>query len=427
MNNNFLKTLGPGILFASTAIGVSHLVQSTRAGADYGFALVGFIILANLMKYPFFEYASRYANTQHESIIDGYKRIGEWMLWLYILITVGSMFFVTAAVGFVTAGFMDNLFGINNPLLTSVILFVGCVLILMIGSFKTLDGLIKLIASVLLVTTVIAFIVALVKGPAEMLPTFVRPDIWSETGILFLIALMGWMPTALDLSSWNSLWTLERIKQTHYQPTLNETLFEFRIGYLVSAVLAILFVTLGAYLLYGTGVVMPAASHLFASQVVKLYTQTIGEWSYFIIAAAAFSIMFGTSIAVFDGYSRALKRCVELVGAKTVVEEDASGKSIQKFDISTSSKTYNITLLVVAFGGFMIIWQFVSDLKKLVDLATSISFLVSPIIAIVNFRLVSKRYLDEKDTPSIWMKVLSYAGIIFLFGFSICYIYYQFF
>ena len=26
------RTLGPGILFASTAIGVSHLVQSTRAG-----------------------------------------------------------------------------------------------------------------------------------------------------------------------------------------------------------------------------------------------------------------------------------------------------------------------------------------------------------------------------------------------------------
>ena len=32
--SNLLKTLGPGTLFASTAIGVSHLVQSTRAGAE---------------------------------------------------------------------------------------------------------------------------------------------------------------------------------------------------------------------------------------------------------------------------------------------------------------------------------------------------------------------------------------------------------
>jgi len=56
--NRLLKTLGPGILFASTAIGVSHLVQSTRAGAEFGFALIGFVMLAILLKYPFFEYGS---------------------------------------------------------------------------------------------------------------------------------------------------------------------------------------------------------------------------------------------------------------------------------------------------------------------------------------------------------------------------------
>ena len=102
---NILKTLGPGILFASTAIGVSHLVQSTRAGAEYGFEMLWLILLTNLLKYPFFEYGSRYANATGTSLIDGYKRIGNWMLWLYFIITLASMFFVTAAVGSVTAGF----------------------------------------------------------------------------------------------------------------------------------------------------------------------------------------------------------------------------------------------------------------------------------------------------------------------------------
>ena len=111
---NIAKTLGPGILFASTAIGVSHIVQSTRAGADFGFALIPFVLAANLFKYPFFEYGSRYANSTGESIIDGYKRVGNWMLWLYFLITLGSMFFVTAAVGAVTAGFLQNLFGVSG-------------------------------------------------------------------------------------------------------------------------------------------------------------------------------------------------------------------------------------------------------------------------------------------------------------------------
>lgn len=109
----YAKTFGSGILFASTAIGVSHLVQSTRAGAEFGLALVGFVIIANLFKYPFFEYSSRYANVTGTSIIDGYRRLGRHALVLYLVITVASMFFVTAAVGFVTAGFLENLFQIE--------------------------------------------------------------------------------------------------------------------------------------------------------------------------------------------------------------------------------------------------------------------------------------------------------------------------
>ena len=31
----YLKKLGPGLLFAGAAIGVSHLVQSTKAGPNF--------------------------------------------------------------------------------------------------------------------------------------------------------------------------------------------------------------------------------------------------------------------------------------------------------------------------------------------------------------------------------------------------------
>ena len=127
---NLLKALGPGILFASTAIGVSHLVQSTKAGAEFGFGLLWAILLANLFKYPFFEYGSRYANATGKSIIDGYQRLGNWALWFYLIITIGSMFFVGAAVGKVTSGFMDNLFGINiltdNSLMSTLLVFGIC-------------------------------------------------------------------------------------------------------------------------------------------------------------------------------------------------------------------------------------------------------------------------------------------------------------
>lgn len=45
--------MGPGILMASAAVGGSHIIASTQAGAIYGWQLALIIILANLFKYPF--------------------------------------------------------------------------------------------------------------------------------------------------------------------------------------------------------------------------------------------------------------------------------------------------------------------------------------------------------------------------------------
>ncbi|GAB5416381.1 MAG: divalent metal cation transporter [Crocinitomicaceae bacterium] len=412
MNNqrlsNLLKTLGPGILFASTAIGVSHLVQSTRAGAQFGFALVPFVIAANVFKYPFFEFGSRYANATGESIIDGYKRLGKWMLWLYFLITIGSMFFVSAAVGAVTSGFLQNLFGLTDfGMVVTIVLFLGCALILMLGKYGILDSLVKIIGAVLLLSTLLAFILALAQGPTmkEVAPI---ENVWSDATIPFIIALMGWMPTAVDLSAWNSLWTVERMRQTGYKPTLKETLLDFNFGYIVSAILSVCFLTLGAYMLFGTGKELPQGSGAFANNVVLMFTEFIGSWSYLIIAAASFSIMFGTCITVFDGYGRALSRTWALLKDDKVGEE-----------VKSSSSIYSWGIGVVVVGSFIIVYFLSKNLKDLVDIATTLSFIIAPLIAIVNYRLVTGKLVSEAYRPKLWLKILSWMGIVFLTGFAI--------
>lgn len=413
--SNFIKTLGPGILFASTAIGVSHLVQSTRAGANFGFALLPFVLAALVFKYPFFEFGSRYANATGTTIIDGYKRVGKWMIWLYFLITIGSMFFVCGAVGAVTSGFLQNLFGISSwGIWATVCLFVFCTSILIAGKYKILDSMTKIIGVVLLLSTLLAFFLALMKGAAPMKEDFVAPDIWTDNSMLFIIALMGWMPTAVDLSAWSSLWTIERIKQTGYKPKMKETLADFNFGYIVSAVLAVCFITLGAYVLFGTGQTLPEGSAAFASDIVGLFTAFIGDWSYFIIAIAGFSIMFGTCITVFDGYARSIERSSILL-FQTETKENKS------------SKIYIASLLIVALGSFGIIFFLGKQLKNLVDLATTMSFLIAPVIAIVNYKLVTGSHLKIEDQPKLWLRILSWLGIIFLTGFAIYYVKIRFF
>lgn len=411
---NFLRTLGPGLLFASTAIGVSHLVQSTRAGADYGFSLLWAIILANVLKFPFFEYGSRYAAATGESLIDGYKRMGGFYLYGYAFITLATMFFVSAAVGAVTAGFMHQLFALEGLIdlkTTTIILFAFCVMILYLGRYKALDRLIKIIGTVLLLSTIIALISALWRGPAQSEFQFFDPQFLdlSSPAFPFLIALMGWMPTAVDLSAWNSLWTIARKKESGYNDSLKETLREFNFGYWVSALLSPCFMILGAYLIYGTEKSLPSGSAAFAGGIIDLYAETIGEWSRLIISAAAFSIMFGTSIGVFDGYSRAATRIIALMHQGPAKPE------------STKSQSYRGVLLLVGLGSLLIIFQFGTSLRALVDLATAISFVVAPFIAIANFRLVLG--LKGEARPSKALQGLSYLGITFLSVFTLIYLY----
>ena len=411
------KTAGPGILFASTAIGVSHLVQSTRAGADFGLLILGFVVLASLLKYPFFEYGSRYANSTKTSIIDGYKKLGKHALWLYLLLTISSMFFVTGAIGFVASGFFENLFGVDLfEDWTIFYLFAICVIILAIGKYRVLDSLIKIIVVVLVISTVSAFLFALYHGPIEPVSGFEPKSLWDASGIFFLLALMGWMPTAIDLSSWNSLWTLERMRQANYKPLLKETLLEFRLSYLMTGILAIIFVVLGSFIFFGSGEELPNNNSLFAHKIVTLYTQTIGNWSYIIIAASAFTVMFGTVLAVFDGYSRSLKRTIELLC--NFNNENTSDRN--------SKFSYILFLLLIAIGSLIVVSQFENNLKDLVDFATVLSFVIAPVVAIFNFRLVTGKFLKKEFQPSTYLKILSVAGIIFLTAFAVLFVFTRF-
>jgi hypothetical protein len=72
------RAIGPGLLFSGAAVGVSHLVQFTRAGAMFGLALVGVIVLINVLKYPAFRFGIDYGHATRRSLMAGYRDLGLW-------------------------------------------------------------------------------------------------------------------------------------------------------------------------------------------------------------------------------------------------------------------------------------------------------------------------------------------------------------
>lgn len=404
---NWNKILGPGILFAATAIGVSHLVQSTKAGSLFGFSLVGFVIAANVLKFPFFEFGTRYAAATGKSLIQGYAEKSKWWLYVYLLITIPSMFFVTAAVGVVTEGFMENLLGLssltNIPRFTLYFLFSLCVLILLKGKFNSLEKITKVLGLALLISSLLTFFSSLWNIKEVEVSYFPSLD---KNAWAFLIPLMGWMPTAIDLSTWNSTWTVEKIKQSGYHPTVKESSKEFQIGYWISAFLAVLFLSIGALLVFGSDKVVPQGGVAFSGFIVELFKEGIGTWAGTFISIAAFSIMFSTFITVLDGFSRNFTLASQLA-----IPAISKNTWYEKF-----------VLFLVAIGGISLILSFSNNpngFSALVNTATSVSFLLAPFIAVFNFKLVQPSSIGEKNSPSRGMNLLAILGLLYLVGFSL--------
>lgn len=402
-------------MWAGAAIGVSHLVQSTRAGAGYGFALVWAVILANIFKYPFFEYGPRYAVATGENLLHGYKRLGKWVLVLFLVLTVATMFTIQAAVTIVTAGLVSyGTGGAISPLAWAAILLAVCMMLLFIGRYAMLDKTIKAVIVILTISTLWALFAAIGKHGLQTPAEAVVPSIWGTSGIFFMIALMGWMPSAIDISVWSSLWTIERTKQTGYRPKLKESLLDFNIGYIGTALISLCFLTLGALVIFGRGQSLSPKGAVFAGQFIGMYTESIGSWSKYIITIAAITTMFSTTLTCLDAFSRVLRSTMAELSAHK--EEKISG----------SRSHYWGWMLVVAAGTMILLTALASSMAFMVDLATTLSFLTAPILAVINYKVVTGKHMPAEGLPPKWLIALSWAGFVFLFGFSLIFLYFKF-
>ena len=401
-----LRAVGPGILFAGAAIGVSHLVQSTRAGAGYGFDLLWAVLLVLLFKYPFFQFAHRYTVATGESLLEGYRRQGTWALALFMAVVIVSSFITAAAVTVVTAGLLGALLDLPFSLtVLSLGVLLVVVLILVVGHFRVLDGLMKVMVLVLGMLTLVAVAVAAVHGPVGD-PDYGHPEVFSLAGLTFVLALMGWMPAPLDIGVWSSLWILRK-HEGRVRPTMLQANIDFHLGYLATAVLAVAFVSFGALVMFGTGAEFSSSGILFSRQLVDMYTATLGGWSRWMIALVAFITMFSTTITVMDGYARTLGHGFQLLlrGRRELPD-----------------RGYVLLLLLLLFMSLVIIGLLISSMRALVDVVTVLAFLAAPLVAVLNFRAVRSAEVPPAFRPGRTMTVLSWAGLVFLAGFSLFWI-----
>jgi Mn2+/Fe2+ NRAMP family transporter len=199
----------------------------------------------------------------------------------------------------------------------------------------------------------------------------------------------------------------ERTKVTGHHPTLREALFDFKLGYLGSLITALMFLSLGALIMFGARDTFAGRADDFAAQFVAMYTTALGSWSRPVIVTAAFVTMLSTMLTVLDGYPRVL----------------SAGCRLEWPGTERLGKTLYWAVTAVMIAGALLIFSFLtSHMRTLVDFAATLAFLSAPLFAYLNYRAVSTGRLPDEAVPPRWLRVLSWAGLAFLSCFSILFL-----
>lgn len=412
-----VQLLGPGLVFASSSIGTSHLILSTRAGAHHGMVFFWIILACLIFKYPFFEFAPRYVAATGNSLLKGYRNIGMWAVVLFALIIGISMFAVVGAVGAVSAGILSTMGGLSAvpmPTLLGLLLAVSAVL-LYFGGYRALDILVKWLSVILLISVAIAFFAVIFKGPIEQAPDFIAPPLMEGAGLALLISLLGWMPTGMEASAMHSFWVLEKQKISGKKANLKDSLFDFNIGYGMTVLLALMFMIIGAFTVYGSGQLLDGSSTEFSNKLLNVFSTNIGQWAVPVILIAAFGTIYGTLITAWDAFARGFSRSLRIFKYGDITANEEENAFVDQY--------YKPIMVLIGLGGFLLFNFAASNMITMLQGATIFSFIASPILAYLNLKVIQSDAIAPEFRPEQWKISIAWIGLIAMAFFGVYYIY----
>ena len=377
--------LGPGLMLAAAAVGVSHLVQSTRVGSDYGFSLAWAIVLIAFLKYPAFRFAVDYASATGTSLVRAYIGFGPVArAWLWLAFAV-DMFIATAAVALVTAGLLISILHLpfSGPAVALGIVIVSAAL-LVNGQYARAERIVKILVVLFSLFAALAALLALPGLGSDGRGVFGAVS-YDHSLVTFLIAVTGWMPLPMTGALFLSMWAREKQAASGGAFDRRAAIVDLRVGWLLTVVVALCFVVLGTAVLFQTPRAVPESAGQFATELLGVFTSVVGAWAYPVIAVAALAVMWSTVVTLLDALPRVTGR---LAG----------------------SERFNVFLVVQVAGVAVVLLALMSEFATFIDFATGAGFISAPAIAWYNYRAIMSSDVPDEFRPSRAYRAWHWSG-----------------
>ena len=418
------RHFGPGMILMMTGIGTSHLVTAPVAGGRFAYALLWCIPVAYVFKYYGFEMAFRFTHATGRSMLDAYATAWrKWPLW-YVLMTtllqcaVGQAGRLVAAAA-VVYYFSSEYFGLQVPIAAyGFLLGLVSIAIILVGKYSVFELVTKICAGMLLGSTVAVYLVE--PAPFSALGHFFIVDA-PEGSWLTIAAFLGLLPTGIDVSLQASEWgkakkvglgkIREQLEEVGMAPSFDPFrprkddlavdrsrlpahtreycrrwftigLWDFRLGHVVSFLLACLFLLLAAVWIYPS----PVEGNAVIGEISGMFTQSVGPWMMAVFLVGSFAATFSTAFNYFDGWPRVVGACCRNLFRSTarlrgIAKEDLTDEHrrhwCSEYNIYRLSMLYSLVASVVIIAGIdRPVW--------LVLVASALAFFVAPVVFFLN-------------------------------------------
>ena len=77
-------------MFLLTAIGPQDLISNAAAGAEFQYRLLWALVPVLVIRYAILEASARYVLATGESLMDGYARMGRWLMLVLFLVILAK-------------------------------------------------------------------------------------------------------------------------------------------------------------------------------------------------------------------------------------------------------------------------------------------------------------------------------------------------